>query len=114
MTNLNKALQDTVGFGVEEFIKKALAGGWYPVIFITKPMKARTGEITINGEEYEFILPNNGGVSIFLDPNAWKAVGVIESWENLEGNGEYPVFRDKIHQFIDNLIKITNLTEQEV
>lgn len=23
MTNLNKALQDTVGFGVEEFIEKA-------------------------------------------------------------------------------------------
>ena len=41
---------------------------------------------------------------IFHDPLFWQALGKALGWEQSEGNGEYPVYRDKWHQFIDHIM----------
>lgn len=51
--------------------------------------------------------PRNGfsDMWILLDRDAWIACGKAEGWEEIEGNGVYPVYRDKWHQLIDHLVK---------
>ena len=109
MTNTEKALQKTLGYGAEDFTKKALKGGY------------EHDDATYRLVKFE---------EIILDPLAWKAVGEIEGWErdNIDLENETPmgkicaegVFaRDYcvieakewvyyMHQFIDNLIELTN------
>jgi hypothetical protein len=65
-------------------------------------------------EKDEFLVNEYHAVGInqaLLSPKAWQAVGKTRWWEETMGNGEYPVYRDIWHQFIDELMKDLSIEE---
>lgn len=93
MTNIETALQKTVGFGCEEFAEKAVQGGWdYKKVFSKKPEEYRWVNWFFEGEQFhvQVELAGGGGVPmghwyldiarILLDPTVWEAVAKVEGW----------------------------------
>lgn len=80
---------------IEQFIEKAIKGGWIPIDWELEEMVLRSAEI-------------------LLDLKAWQAVGKVEGWyipsEN-EVAGVLPEWKEKMHQMIDFLIKRNDLDE---
>ena len=94
----------------EQIIKDAINGGFMKqdgMVFVisNKEMfyvdqenppfgagSCRTIKLTSNEEKY------------LLMPTFWQAVGKVRGWEEAVGNGEYPIYRDIWHQFIDLLV----------
>lgn len=67
--NIEQALQNTLGFGVKEFIEKAVGGGW------DKP------DFWFSGWAKEGLpVPRMIMFEALLDPKAWEAVGKAEGW----------------------------------
>ncbi len=79
-------------------IIKAREGGWNGEIppFI----ESHYGEIIPKAN-----IPDIIKYKYLLDPLFWEALGKAEKWEEYEGNDEYPVYRDKWHQFIDHIFE---------
>lgn len=103
MTNINTALENTLGFGIEEFVKKAIEGGW------KKPFITNTRISTLARYKTNYSV-------ILLDPKSWQAVGKTEGWkEKIEDNvvavsyagrvmrGNDPEWLENMHRFIDAL-----------
>lgn len=109
MTNIETALQKTVGFGVKEFIEKAIEGGWkkgYPNFKVEKvndcglwlDCKGLLGDFKFHYVREE----------ILLDPLAWQAVGKVEGWKEdkytrYDHFDNMPEYKEKMHRFVDNL-----------
>lgn len=85
--NIEKALQKTVGFGVREFVEKAIEGGWQKMEYgFPFPIKPEQSKIDF----YKTLYPKPTRYEIFayhcgfgqgvreswflLDPAAWRAV----------------------------------------
>lgn len=56
---------------IQQFIEKAVEGGWKP----SNPHLAKVDAAWI-AAHYSM-----GNAEMFLDPEAWKAVGKVEGWE---------------------------------
>ena len=95
---IEQALQKVLGFGVSDFVKKAIEGGWkssrYPK-YTTERLKhvsefwasIETTERTFSEEENKevpvtFTVPPE---TILLDPLAWKAAGKVEGGRKESG-----------------------------
>lgn len=79
-SNIEQALIDTVGFGTEEFIRKAVEGGWM--------LKGNAGGEISNYDPVTNTFAMKDGNTwlrpavevILLDPSSWEAVGKVECW----------------------------------
>ena len=78
----------------KQFIEDAIEGGWKLYAYDVNEIFKR--ELVFR---------------VLLDPLAWQAVGKTRGWEESKGNGEYPVFRDEWHAFIDELMKKKTIEE---
>ena len=94
---IEQALQNTLGFGVKDFIEKAIEGGWKKNCkgwHIWANQVTHTGTNGFNEQSLTF-------EQILLDPKAWKAVGRTEGWMYKLGE------RNTLHhEFIDELYKL--------
>ena len=70
--NYEPALIKTLGFGVEDYIKKALLGGWKNHYF---PPGKSVKEVIKKHLFWKEIL-----CLILLEPSSWRAVGITEGW----------------------------------
>jgi len=89
---------------MREAIKRAIEGGYLP-----SPAVKYCG--ANNDKDGWSVWEMENGSSFcqthsqtLLDPEFWKSLGKTEKWEELEGNGIYPVYRDKWHNLIDHLV----------
>lgn len=104
---IEQSLQKVLGFGVEEFIKRAVEGGWIPYSQINP-----VPELSVARD------------AILLDPLSWQAVGKVEGWED-KPNAHLPFWRvqekgnvitlgdeweNKVHTFVQTLIEASQET----
>lgn len=69
----NSPLKSVCGFGVAEFVRKAVEGGWRSDEYSDEDMtwyEIRHGHLA--GE--------NGLAHMLINPAAWRAVGKVEGW----------------------------------
>jgi hypothetical protein len=64
---------------IQNFIEKAIEGGW-------KPSEAHSSDVTVLRDGIVFTDLDKGVLSmaleqVFLDPEAWKAVGRVQGWD---------------------------------
>lgn len=96
--NIEQALQKVLGFGVKEFIEKAIEGGYFPKgMYGTRANYLKRFELLAPArEQVNFILRDDGDQppleslsilrsysDVLLDPLAWQAVGRVEGWERV-------------------------------
>lgn len=98
---IEAALQKVLGFGVEEFIKRAVEGGWYWI-------PGFSAEKILS--DYDFVLEVE-----LLKPKIWRAVAKAEKWEKpktywtAQSKGESITLLDawecNMHSFVQALIE---------
>lgn len=85
---------------IKEFIKTAIEGGYSKEIFIDIQRRYRIIE-DLHG------LPSRYYYEVFLDPEAWKAVGKVKEWSGGDecGSCEYPNWQDDPKYHMSEMIK---------
>jgi len=128
--NIEKALKETTDLTPKEFIEKAVEGGYNMHPNNAKITNLKIGEVKKdnafgNTTLIEVSFTNESGISlrhwqrlsnILLDPLSWEAVGKAMGWEEdllytiiRKGSEISKIsWKQKMHQFIDNLIKQNN------
>lgn len=108
---IEQALQNTLGFGVKDFIEKAIEGGWiYHGVYEHMPVTftIETGHLYYIEFKYGDHTPIEYAVGEFLLlPQAWKAVGKTEGWKDpsyAQDNSKHVHYH---HRFIDELYKLS-------
>lgn len=92
---IEQSLKKVLGFGVKEFVEKAIAGGWMPVVSYGSRLNwmKRFYLLPSAHEAVVFVARDDGDqppleelswkiayAVILLDPRAWLAVGKTEGW----------------------------------
>lgn len=74
---IEQALIKTLGFGVKEFVEKAIEGGWITLHY---------NNLDYSPSVRVQLLAAECSHEILLDPFAWQAVGKVEGWTGIEAD----------------------------
>lgn len=74
---------------IQAFIEKAIKGGWKLAPYYRGKKLTREDIIRVA----QFQLEQYGKHEILLDPDAWRAVGKVEGWNDAEEKRKYPMYR---------------------
>jgi hypothetical protein len=94
--NIEEALKQITGLTPKEYIEKAIEGGFKP----EKLNHEFEWDDTGTTDNYQIDLKHT-----LIDPSSWKAVGKAMGWQSDIDVRLFTEWKDKMHQFIDNLIE---------
>lgn len=91
---------------INQFITKAIEGGWKESLGGYVPLVKDTGELTEDSVEavVKFIEREDLFHEMVLQPSAWQAVGKTEGWKSSHNIAIQTEWSKKMHGLVDALI----------